>query len=154
MISGFYGKFVVRIDANGRLALPARLRPTRPREGKAKGYILTMGLDGCLIFYPEEEWKKILDKLDTLEFTRRDFRNFTRQLYSNAVIVKPDGQGRMIIPDHLVEYAGLKDEVLVLGSNRWIELWDPLKYKNYLADYRQSYEEVAENLFPPNRPKE
>lgn len=142
------------MDANGRLALPAKLRPAGSRDGKAKDFVLTMGLDGCLIFYPEEEWKKILDKLDTLEFTRRDFRNFTRQLYSNAVTVNPDRQGRMIIPDHLIEYAALGDEVLVLGSNRFIELWDPLKYKKYLVDYRQSYEEVAENLFPLNRPKE
>lgn len=154
-MSGFLGNYTVKIDDNGRMALPAKLRPlpTSSNEDQSN-LILTMGLDGCLVLYPEIEWKSVQNQLDTLNFTQANYRNFTRQLYSAAVNIRTDKQGRMIVPTHLIDFAGLKNEVLVLGSNRWIEIWNPEKYKQYLSSFAQSYEEVAESLFPKNRPPE
>jgi MraZ protein len=155
VVTGFYGNYLVKMDDKGRLALPAKLRPANPvGDELPASYILTMGLDRCLTLYPADEWRLVQQKLDTLEFTQANFRNFSRQLYSAAVMVRPDKQGRLIIPNHLISYAELKSEVLVLGSNRWVEFWDPGKYKRYLSGFGQSYEEVAESLFPKNRPPE
>ncbi len=151
-MTGFYGQHTVLMDAKGRIALPSKLRPAATVESEtADGFMLTKGLDGCLTLYPQKQWETIQKRLDTLDFTRKDSRYFGRRLHSVAVPINLDRQGRMLIPTHLQKEAGLTREVLVIGANRWIELWDPELYRKYLDDYGQSYEEVAEKLFDVNR---
>jgi MraZ protein len=151
-LTGFYGQFIVLMDNKGRIALPAKLRPLPLKEKKTDAsFMLTKGLDGCLALYPEKQWEVIQRRLDTLDFTRRDFRYFGRLLYSVAVPVGLDRQGRMLIPTHLQKDALLEREVLIIGANRWIELWNPEHYEQYLKGYGQSYEDVAEKLFDVNR---
>ena len=155
-MTGFYGQYTVLMDKKGRIALPAKLRPVSTDDSdNTNDFMLTKGLDGCLTLYPQKQWEIIQERLDTLDFTRKDFRYFGRLLYSVAVPVSLDRQGRMLIATHLQKEAGLTREVLVLGANRWIELWNPESYRKYLDGYGQSYEEVAEKLFDVNRqPKE
>jgi MraZ protein len=149
---GFFGQYTVLMDEKGRIALPAKLRPLEPEDFKSGiTFMLTKGLDGCLALYPEKQWQLIQQQLDTVTFTRKDFRYFNRLLYSGAVPVNLDRQGRMLVPAHLQEAAGLNREVLIIGANRWIELWNPKRYQEYLDQYGQSYEEVAEKLFDINR---
>ena len=151
-MTAFYGRYIVLMDDKGRISLPAKLRPIlqKPRES-SDGFMLTKGLDGCLALYPEEQWARIQERLNTLDFTRKDFRFFSRQLYPVASPVNLDRQGRMHIPPHLQEQAGLKREILLMGINGWIELWNPEKYEQYLTEYGKSYEDVAERLFDVNR---
>lgn len=151
-MDGFYGQFNVVMDSKGRIALPSKLRPSTIEGVSQKDeFVLTKGLDGCLALYPEKQWQIIQGRLDALDFTRKNFRYFSRLLHSVAVIINLDRQGRLLVPAHLQKDAGLDKEVLVIGVDRWIELWHPAKYENYLAQYGQSYEEVAEQLFDLNR---
>nr|MBN2277526.1 division/cell wall cluster transcriptional repressor MraZ [candidate division Zixibacteria bacterium] len=144
---GYYGQYTVLMDDKGRIALPAKLRPEVKDKKSSETFMLTKGLDGCLALYPQKQWELIQKRLDTLDFTSRNFRFFSRLLYSVAVPVKLDRQGRMLIPQHLQKEAGLDREILIIGSNRWLELWKPETYEQYLKQYGQSYEEVAEKLF-------
>ncbi len=146
-MEGFFGRFIALMDSKGRISLPSKLRPESKKEMTKETFILTKGLDGCLALYPADEWEKIQQRLDTLSFTRKDFRYFSRMLHSAAVSVTLDRQGRLLIPAHLQQDAGLAKEVLVIGAYRWIELWEPDRYLGYLDEYGQSYEEVAEKLF-------
>ena len=147
-MDGFYGQFEVTMDDKGRISLPSKLRPVPKKDRKDKEtFVLTKGLDGCLALYPKNQWELIQKRLDSLSFTSKDFRFFSRQLHSVAVLITLDRQGRMLIPSNLQQNAGLEKEVLVLGSYRWIEIWNPSIYQSYLEKYGQSYEEVAEKLF-------
>jgi len=97
--------------------------------------------------YPQKEWDNIQSRLSSLNFTKKDFRFFSRRFYSAAAIVSPDKNGRILIPSHLVAEASLKKELLVIGVNDWIEIWEPIRYQYYLEQFSGSYEEVAERLF-------
>ena len=150
-VDGFYGRYDVLMDEKGRISLPARLRPSSIEgAGEPDSFILTKGLDGCLALYPRKHWEQIQQRLDSLSFTRKDFRYFSRLLHSGAVLITLDRQGRLLIPSHLQKEASLKKEILVIGAYRWIEFWDPGLYQQYLDQYGQSYEEVAEKLFDIN----
>lgn len=154
-VEGFFGQYNVSMDKKGRVALPSKLRPaTSDGRVASKEFILTKGLDGCLAFYPEEQWQIIQQRLGAHNFNQRNYRYFSRMLHSVAVNITLDRQGRLLIPAHLQTDAGLKKEILVIGVNRWIEFWDPEKYNEYLNQYGQSYEEVAEKLFDLNRGEE
>jgi MraZ protein len=155
-VTGFVGQYSTTMDDKGRFALPARLRHVKGASGKALlsgNLILTKGLEGCLSLYPESEWAEIQDRLSTLNFTQRDFRYFSRRFYSSASSVSPDRSGRILIPAHLVQEAALGRELLVIGVNRSVEIWNPERYRYYLEQYTGSYEEVAERLFTGHAPE-
>ncbi len=149
-MTGFYGQYQTTLDDKGRFALPAKLRSVRGLSDEPLldgNVILTKGLDGCLSLYPESEWAEIQNRLATLNFTQRDFRFFGRRFYATASVVVPDKLGRILIPSNLIQEAGLKKDLLVIGVNRSVEIWNPERYQYYLEQYNRSYEEVAERLF-------
>lgn len=146
MVNGFFGQFKVNLDPKGRISLPARIRP-RSEDGLSLPLIMTRGLDGCLALYTEDEWGNIDGLLTEQPFTRRDFRHFSRMLYSGAQDITPDSQGRFLIPSHLLQYAGLSQRALILGANRWIEIWNPERFEHTVNQPGGSFEEVAERLF-------
>ena len=149
-VSGFLGQYQTTLDNKGRFALPAKLRSVAGSNKKPllEGELtLTKGLEGCLSLYPKVEWQKIQERLSLLNFTKKDFRFFSRRFYSSAGNVTPDKNGRILIPSHLISEGKLTKDILVIGVNDWIELWDPIRYQYYLEQYSGSYEEVAERLF-------
>ena len=149
-MTGLYGEYHTTMDEKGRIALPAKLRAVKDEEGKPllnDNLILTKGLEGCLSLYPESEWDHIQSRLSSLDFTQRDYRYFSRRFYSAAGLVSPDKSGRILVPAHLIAEASLKKELLIIGVNRWLEIWNPERYQYYLEQYTGSYEEVAERLF-------
>ena len=152
-MTGFYGQFQTTSDGKGRFAVPARFRSVSAKGKKpllGSNLILTRGLEGCLSLYPETEWDDIQKRLSKLNFTQKDFRFFSRRFYSAAGLVSLDKSGRILIPAHLISEAGLKKDLLVIGVNRWIEIWNPDRFEYYFEQFSGSYEDVAERLFSGN----
>ncbi|HWR83932.1 MAG TPA: division/cell wall cluster transcriptional repressor MraZ [Candidatus Deferrimicrobium sp.] len=152
-MAGFLGRYYTTLDDKGRCSLPAKLR-TFVGAGKKPlldgSLVLTKGLEGCLILFPKSEWDTIQSRLSAFPFTQRDFRHFSRWFYSSAGIVAPDKNGRILIPSHLIEEAGLKKDLLVIGLDRWVEIWNPERFDYFLKQFSGSYEDVAERLLTGN----
>lgn len=149
-LGSLLGQYQSTMDAKGRFPLPAKLRAVIGPDKKPLldgDLIITKGLEGCLTLYPQKEWAQIQERLSSLNFTKRDFRFFGRRFYSSAQAVSPDKNGRILIPSHLVKEGKLKKDLLIIGVNEWVEIWDPDRYQYYLEQYTGSYEEVAERLF-------
>jgi MraZ protein len=148
---GYTGKYLVSMDDNGRLAVPARLRKQRPlgvsSKKQIKGYVLAKWIDGCLGLFIESEWVKRLQELrqDGSGFKRKN-RIFNRHLSPNAYTVVPDNQGRVTIPKDLIKVAGLQGETLIVGATDYIEIWNPERFEKFLAE-NMSFEESADQLF-------
>jgi len=123
----YYGKEVYRVEGAGRVFLPAKFR-MKVDEGKV---IVTRGFEECLLVYPLSEWRNLESKLHSLPFTDARARYLLRWFVGNAEIVEIDKQGRIRIPRHLLDYAHLETEVLIIGLLNKIELWNPHKYKEY-----------------------
>lgn len=149
---GFCGSFTCSIDDNGRLSIPARIRPGDPDSSKKKGIpageelVLTEGLDGCLTLYTLKGWEDFKTLISTQSTTQRRTRYFNRRLYQNTSLVRIDRSGRILIPEKLRQMAGLGKSVLVIGVDQTIEIWSPDRYEAYLENYGQTYEEVSEEL--------
>lgn len=154
-MTGLLGQYQTTLDDKGRFALPARLRNQKGASGElllSGNLILTKGLEGCLSLYPEAEWAEIQERMSALNFTQKDFRFFSRRFYSSAAVVKPDRNGRILIPSPLVKEADLRKDLLVIGVNRWVEIWNSDRYGYYLEQFAGSYEETAERLFAGHEP--
>ena len=141
----FYGEYEHALDKKGRLILPAKVRETAKANYIEKFYI-TRGLDNCLFLFSEDEWKTQETRFKSLSFTKRETRRFNRLFFSGAVEVVPDGQGRILIPKYLKDYAGIKKEVIVVGVSNRLEIWNRGEWEQFYSENRDSFEDTAEKL--------
>ena len=141
----FYGEFEHSIDRKGRLILPAKFRETAKNQFVEK-FFVTRGLDKCLFMFSEEEWRSQENKFKTMSFTKQQSRTFNRLLFSGAVEVGPDKQGRILLPQYLKDFADIKRDVIIVGVSNRIEIWAKDKWRDFYSNSRQSFEEIAEKL--------
>lgn len=115
----FLGQHDHSLDAKGRVILPAEYRSAF--EG---GAVITKLIDGCLAIWTPEEFERVAN--DMIEKAKRgnQERTVARSFAAGAKSVEPDKQGRVAIPTHLREYAGLEREVVITGQFNRVEIWD------------------------------
>lgn len=135
------GEYKYTIDQKKRLAIPVKMR-----SALGKKAVITTGLDNCLVIYPLKEWQKLTQKLDNLPSGKVDARGLVRVMLSGAVDVELDKLGRILVPDYLKNYAGLKKNVAILGLSNRIEVWDERKWKNYKSKNEKVVSDMAEQL--------
>ena len=121
----FLGEYQHSLDAKGRVILPARFRDQL--EG---GAVMAKALDGCLAVYPDRRVpaRGRQPAGSPVERGARE-RQAARTFFAGAVEITPDKQGRVAIPQHLREYAGLDREVIVAGNFDHIEIWDAATFR-------------------------
>lgn len=136
------GEYHHNIDEKSRLIIPSKFR-----NELGEKIIVTRGLDNCLFAYSYSEWQKIVMKLNSLSFTKKDARVFTRFFMSGAVECEFDKQGRINITSPLSAYAGITKECVILGVNERIEIWSKEKYEDFFNENATAFSELSENLF-------
>jgi len=141
----FKGQFLHAIDSKGRLSLPARLRKNVSQEAD-NTFVMTLGIDKCIEVYPKDQWKLIENKLLNLNFFDQREARFIRMMLQNAQEDTMDAQSRILIPQSLLDYAGITNEVLILGVLKKIELWNKDIYAGYLAGGKETFEEIASQV--------
>ena len=134
------GKYYHHLEANGRLSLPAKFREVN------KEWIVTRGLDGCLFLLQESNFKKELEKIAQSTFTKKANRDLLRLMTNEAKELTADENGRVNLPDYLIEFAKLKKSVVVVGSLDHLEIWDQDKYHHYIDLIEDQAESIAESI--------
>jgi MraZ protein len=141
----FYGQFEHTVDEKGRLIIPSKLRAPLKDNSIEKFYI-TIGFEKCLFIFAEQEWKRFEEKFKQLPVTREKYRNLARSVFSNVSDVECDKQGRILISKHLMEYASLKKDVMIIGVSKRIEVWDKQSWQAYSQESLKNYEKNAEEV--------
>ena len=139
------GEYHHNIDDKGRLVIP-----TKYREELGDEFIIARGIERCLYVYSKVEWEKLVAKLNTLPFTKKDARTFTRSFFSGATVCEFDKSGRINITSPLVSYAGLTKECVIIGVNDRLEIWSEEAFNKFLSDNSEQLEDIAEHLFEGN----
>ncbi|MDO4912138.1 MAG: division/cell wall cluster transcriptional repressor MraZ [Lactobacillus sp.] len=137
----FMGEYQHKLDAKGRLIIPAKLR-----EQVGKKMVFTRGMEGCIFGYSEEEWSIIEAKLAKLPLTKRNARNFTRMFYSGAMESEFDNQGRVTLTTTLKQHAGLDKDCVIVGVSDRIEIWSKERWEDFSNVASEDYDEIAEDL--------
>ncbi len=136
------GEYHHNIDDKGRLVIPNKFR-----EELGDTFVIARGIEKCLYVYSNHEWEKLVAKLNTLPFTKKDARTFTRTFFSGATVCEFDKNGRINITSPLVSYAGLTKECVIIGVNDRLEIWDENLFADFLNDNSKQLDLIAENLF-------
>ena len=140
----FMGEYHHSIDAKGRIIIPSKVR-----DGLGENFIVTRGLDGCLFLYPKNEWDKIIAKYKELPDTK-DKRQFMRIFLSGATICEYDKQGRINIPNPLIEFAKLEKDCIIIGVDEKLEIWSKERWEEFIANNEENLSDIADSLFSSN----
>ncbi len=137
------GLYTNTLDDKGRYSFPAKLRAMLDQPS----LMITQGIDGCLWLYTHEEWKNFSAKLmEQASPFNPDSRLVLRRIIGPAQDVEFDKSGRLSIPQALRDYAGLSKECVIMGVNRYMELWDAKRYDAYIAETENQFRQASEGL--------
>ncbi|MGA9363804.1 MAG: division/cell wall cluster transcriptional repressor MraZ [Bacteroidota bacterium] len=142
-MSSFKGRYAYSVDNKGRINIPAKLRKSLSPEANDT-FVITRGFEQCLFVYPLDEWNKLEQSIRSLSPSNPQHRFLVRTLLQWATESQLDGQARIILPQDLLKFAGIENEVLIVGVLERIEVWNPKVYEEYLSTQPTSYESVAE----------
>lgn len=105
------------------MAMPVRYRE-RLLEICGGHLVVTVDPDSCLLVYPLPEWEVIESKLVQLPSFNKRAKSIQRLLIGHATECDMDGQGRILLPTLLRDYAGLSKKIVMIGQGKKFELWD------------------------------
>ena len=120
------GEYTHGVDNKNRIIVPSKFR-----EDLGETFVVSKGLDGCLYIHPRNEWMAFQEKLKNLPLSSKDSRTFSRFFFSGANEVTPDKMGRILLPQSLMDYAGVKEEVVSIGMMNRVEVWSKAKWETY-----------------------
>ncbi|MBP9478626.1 MAG: division/cell wall cluster transcriptional repressor MraZ [Sebaldella sp.] len=138
----FMGEFTCKIDEKGRFMLPAKFREILQEDE----FVITRGLDNSIDLFPSNEWVNIENELRKLKRTDSKHRAYQRFVLSAATKLTVDKQGRVNLPNSLVEHAKINKNIIVTGMVDKIEIWSEEVWKEYINKTESSIEEIVEEI--------
>ena len=139
----FTGEYDCKLDAKGRLALPAKVKSALP-DVATQELVLRLGFESCLVLYPMLEYKKIINRVRSLSEFNEEYRKFQRSFFRGNLEIEMDGSGRINIPARMMSYASLEKDVVLVGLGNRVEIWNPDLYEENLINDTSEYSKLAE----------
>jgi len=127
----FLGTYRPNLIGKGRIALPKKIR----EELKGNKVVLTVGFERCIYGFEERAWEEIIrPELARPLFSDSEGRNLRRKMCAEAIVVQLGAQGRFVIPEEMIKYAGIKDDLTIVGAGDHFEIWDSKEWSDYLEE--------------------
>ena len=139
----FLGAHTPKLDDKGRLILPAKFR-----DGLTGGLVMTKGQERCVTIWPRGGFDDYAEELRTRSTNNEKVRAYTRVFFSSAFDDEADKQGRVTVPGPLRQWAGLERELVVVGADTRIEIWDQNAWDHYLALSEPGFASLDEEILP------
>ncbi len=137
------GTYTPKIDDKGRVALPAKFRAQL-----GDGFVMARGQERCVYVLPMAEFQRMATQIQHTSMGNKSARDYLRVFLSGAVDEQPDKQGRIVVPQMLRDYAGLGNEIVVIGVGTRAEIWNKSAWEAYLSDREQGYADIADDVLP------
>ena len=140
------GTYECKIDVKGRLLIPSafkkQLAPVLP-----KGFVLKRAVfQNCLELYPLAQWEELIKKVNSLNRFKKKNNDFIRRFTAGVKFIELDGNGRLLIPKDLIEFSNISRDVTLSTSVNIIEIWDKSSYEKAIADSRDDFAQLAEEV--------
>lgn len=135
------GQYDTKLSEKHQVALPKKFR-----DELGDKIITTKGFENCLIVVSQEGWKTLLEGTEGKPFTDKNTRELQRFLLGNATYAELDTKGRFVIPEFLREFAGIKNDIIFAGIQRFVEIWDKEAWEKHQKELSESIESIAERL--------
>jgi MraZ protein len=144
-MAGFKGQAEYSVDRKGRVTIPAKMREAVSPEAN-KTFTVTRGFEQCIFLYPMDVWSDIEEEIGGLSRYSRQARDYVRFFMRWAEEVTLDAQGRVKLPNSLVDFADIEGEGLIIGAFDHVEVWNPAVFDRHLNEEADEYETLAERV--------
>ncbi|QJD97373.1 division/cell wall cluster transcriptional repressor MraZ [Mucilaginibacter robiniae] len=144
-MSHFLGEFDCKLDAKGRMMIPAGLKKQLP-EAEREGLVINRGFEKHLVIYTRKEWDKIVDDLSKLNQYEKKTREFIRYFTRGATELTLDSSNRVLLPKNLLEYAGISTDVVLACQFNKIEVWNQAAYDEQMDNAPENFADLAEEV--------
>ena len=146
-MEALFGTYECKIDAKGRLLLPALLKK-QLAPFLDDGFVLKRSVfQKCLELHTMSEWKSVMSKINKLNRFVKKNADFIRRFTAGVKLIELDGTGRMLVTKDLVDFAGIKkDVVLTVTMNNIIEIWDKENYYNDVINAEEDFGDLAQEV--------
>ncbi|MDG5490172.1 division/cell wall cluster transcriptional repressor MraZ [Psychroserpens sp. SPM9] len=140
------GTYECKVDAKGRLMLPAALKK-QLLPMLQNGFVLKRAVfQTCLELYPMSEWELLMQKVNKLNRFKKKNNDFIRRFTAGLKQVEVDAAGRLLIPKDLVAFSGITKDIVVASAINIIEIWDKDKYEQAIDDATGDFADLAEEV--------
>jgi len=133
----FLGSHTINMDAKGRMAIPTKIRESLASFCDGRIVVTAHTEERCLLVYPESQWQEILPKIENLPSFNKMARRAQRLLIGYATPLEMDGNGRILVPPTLREYANLDKKLMLVGQGKKFELWSENSWFDWLDSVEQ-----------------
>ena len=133
----FLGTYQPNLIGKGRIALPKKIR----EQLVSNKIVLTIGFEKCVFGFDEKIWEEIVKpELSRPLFSDEGGRNLRRKMCAEAMVMQLGAQGRFVIPEQMMKYAGIEDKLTLIGAGDHFEVWDSQEWKAYLEKIESKQE--------------
>jgi MraZ protein len=140
------GTYTRSLDEKQRLAVPKKLREQFGKKELIELYVAP-GTDRSLALYSADSFAELANRFAQVSPNRVDVRNYMRLFYARAENVPLDGQGRIRIPERLMELGGVSKDVVLLGVQDHAEIWDKQLWDEFLGRSESDFDDMATRVF-------
>ncbi len=133
----FLGSDAINMDAKGRFSVPTRIREDLQSSCAGRLVITAHNEERCLLVYPEPEWQDLLPKIEALPNLNKAAVRLQRLLIGYACQLEMDGNGRLLLPPTLRNFAGLEKKIMLVGQGKKLELWSEDAWNAWLEASKQ-----------------
>ncbi len=145
-MSSLIGTYECKVDAKGRLMLPAALKK-QLAPALQNGFVLKRAVfQPCLELYPMAEWEALMQKVNKLNRFKKKNNDFIRRFTAGVKIIEVDATGRLLIPKDLVAFADISKEIVMSSAINIVEIWDKDKYEQAIDDATGDFADLAEEV--------
>ncbi|MDA9774065.1 division/cell wall cluster transcriptional repressor MraZ [Saprospiraceae bacterium] len=153
MLNSLTGEFDCKLDAKGRMRLPAQLMK-QLASYQSDEFIVNRGYENHLMLYPKAVWGEKTKEINRLNLNVKEQRQAIRYFYRGASEIKVDGSERVLLPKPLLDYAGIEREVVLFAYQEQIEIWDKKSYEEMLDNEPENFSDLAEKIWGNNSTSE
>ncbi len=146
VLSAIIGTYECKVDAKGRLLLPAPLKK-QLAASLQDGFVLKRSVfQPCLELYPMAEWNLLMAKVNKLNRFIKKNNDFIRRFTAGVKVVEIDNLGRMLIPKDLVAFASIEKDIVLSSGVNILEIWDKELYEKAIDDATVDFADLAEEV--------
>ena len=137
----FLGEYLHTFDAKNRISLPAKFR-----KGLGRAVVITRGLDRCIYVYSRKEWEKEARRYAMQTSGNAASRGLARLFLAGSFEAEVDSAGRVLVPENLKSFAGIRVKAVIAGVADRVEVWEEEAWNTYTKAIERDADQFAEKL--------
>lgn len=143
----YIGEFDCKVDAKCRMMLPAGLVKQFPKNLRKSFVINRSVFQKCLVLHPMDAWDETMKDLSKLNRFNKKNDDFIRQYTNGGASIDLDATNRLLIPKRLLDYAKIKNDIVLTASLNKIEIWSAKMYNDVMKNYdADAFANLAEDV--------